>query len=209
MRTIGERLKEARSTKKFSIEKLEKETRIKSEFVKAIENEDWENLPDFPVVQGFVKSIAQTLGMDEKATAALLRRDYPPRELKVNPEPDVSDKFTWSPRLTFFVGIAAVTIALLSYLGYEYYQFRSPPSLKVETPQEGQAVETTTLEVKGETEPDVTLRVNNQPVLVEEEGDFSTVIEISTETSEIIVRAISRSGKETVVHRKIVPKLEE
>lgn len=209
MKTIGERLKEARSSKKFSIEKLEKETKIKGEFIKAIERQEWEKLPDFPVVQGFVKSIAQTLGVDEKGAAALLRRDYPPRELKVNPDPDVSDKFTWSPRLTFFVGIAVVTIAILSYLGYEYYQFLSPPSLKVSTPVENQVVEDATLEVAGETEADVTLRVNNQPVLVEEDGDFTTVIEISSQTEEIIVRAISRSGKETVVRRKIVPQLEE
>jgi transcriptional regulator with XRE-family HTH domain len=209
MRTIGQRLKEARSKKKYSVEKLEKETKIKGEFIKSIEKEEWDKLPDFPVVQGFVKSISQTLGMDERGSAALLRRDYPPKELKVNPEPDVSEKFTWSPRLTFFVGIAVVTLALLSYLGYEYYLFVRPPSLRVSTPTEGQVVETNTLEVAGDTEPDVTLRVNNQPVLVEEDGDFTTVIEISSQTNEIIVRAISRSGKETVIRRKIEPQLKE
>jgi cytoskeletal protein RodZ len=209
MKTIGERLKEARFKKKYSIEKLEKETKIKGEFLRAVENEEWEKVPDFPVVQGFVKSIAQALKMDEKQAAALLRRDYPPKELKVNPEPDVSDKFTWSPKMTFFVGIALVVIALLSYLGYEYYQFISPPSLLVSSPQEGQVVEERTLEVRGEVEADATLRVNNQPVLVEEGGNFSTVLEISSKTKEVMVRAISRSGKETVIRRKIEPRLEE
>lgn len=209
MKTIGERLKEARSRKKYSIEKLEKETKIKGEFIRAVENEEWEKLPDFPVVQGFVKSIAQAVKMDEKGAAALLRRDYPPKELQVNPEPDVSDKFTWSPKMTFFVGVALVVIALLSYLGYEYYQFISPPSLLVSSPQEGQVVEERTLEVKGEVEPDATLRVNNQPVLVKEDGNFFTTLEISSKTNEIIVRAISRSGKETVIRRKIESRLEE
>lgn len=209
MKTIGERLKEARSNKKYSIEKLEKETKIKGEFIRAIEEESWEKLPDFPVVQGFVRSISQTLAMDEKGAAALLRRDYPPKELKVNPEPDVSDKFAWNPRLTFFVGIAVVIIALLSYLGYQYYQFVSPPSLRVDSPKEGQVVEESTLKVSGETKQDATLKVNNQPVLVEDDGGFSTEIEINKTTNEIVIRAISRSGKETVIRRKIEPRLDE
>lgn len=209
MKSIGQRLEEARSEKRLSKEKLEKETKIKASFIEAIEKEEWEKLPDFPVVQGFVKSIAQTLGMDEKGAVALLRRDYPPKDLKVNPEPDVSDKFTWNPRLTFFVGVAVVTIAILSYLGYEYYQFLSPPTLDVSEPREEEVVESNVLTVVGSTDPESTLRVNNQPVLVEDDGSFTTEIEISQETDEIIVRAVSRSGKETVIRRKIVPKLEE
>jgi hypothetical protein len=98
---------------------------------------------------------------------------------------------------------------ILSYLGYEYYQFRSPPVLKVFSPPENQEVNTNIVEVLGETEPDATLRVNNQPVLVEEDGQFKTNIEINDKTEEIIVRAISRSGKETLIRRKIVPKLEK
>lgn len=209
MKTIGQRLKEARADKNISREKLEKETKIKPEFIEAIENEDWDKLPDFPVVRGFVKSIAQHLDIDEKGAVALLRRDYPPKDLKVNPDPDVSDKFTWNPKLTFFVGIAIAVLGLLSYLGYEYYQFVSPPELSVSRPKEGAIVETSPVLVEGDTEPGATIRVNNQPVLVEDGGDFLTQLEITGETNEIVVKAVSRSGKETTIHRKIEPRLKE
>ena len=61
MKTIGRALKEARTQKRLSLSKLESQTKIKKNFIQAIENEDWESLPEFPVVVGFVKSIAGAL----------------------------------------------------------------------------------------------------------------------------------------------------
>ncbi|PIP57517.1 transcriptional regulator, partial [Candidatus Woesebacteria bacterium CG22_combo_CG10-13_8_21_14_all_39_10] len=64
MRTIGEILKSARIKKRYSLKKVERETKIKKEFVEAIESGDWTVLPDFPVVLGFVKNLASFLEVD-------------------------------------------------------------------------------------------------------------------------------------------------
>src|SRR3990172_8865555 len=98
MRLIGEVIKEARLRKKLSKNKLEKDTKIKKDFIEAIEESRWDLLPEFPVVSGFVKTIATYLGLKEDQLVALLRRDYPPKDLKINPNPDISEKFTWSPK---------------------------------------------------------------------------------------------------------------
>jgi len=95
-------LKDGRAKKRYSRERVAKATKIKLEFIEAIEKEDWERLPEFPAILGFVKSVAEVLKLSKRQVAALLRRDYPPKVLPVNPKPDVSAKFTWSPRLTFF-----------------------------------------------------------------------------------------------------------
>lgn len=209
MKTIGKVLKEARIGKKFSREKLEKETKIKKGFIEAIEKETWDELPDFPVVQGFIKSISRSLNVEKKKTLALLRRDYPPKELRVNPKPDISDKFTWSPKIAFFVGVGAVTILILGYLGYQYRQFISSPPLNVKNPKDGQVVEENTVTVSGNTSSDATVKVNNQLVLVDDSGDFSVEIEITKNTKEIVIKATSRSGKEALVRRKIEPNLSQ
>jgi cytoskeletal protein RodZ len=113
MKTIGVLLKEARTKKRYSRARLEKGTKIKKEFIEALEKEKWEELPELPVVQGFVKNIAQFLKIDDKRAAALLRRDYPPKTLSINPKPDVSEKFTWSPKLTFIAGAIVISLAIL------------------------------------------------------------------------------------------------
>ncbi|MBU0572576.1 helix-turn-helix domain-containing protein [Patescibacteria group bacterium] len=208
MKTIGIFIKEARIKKRFSQDKIAKETKIKEEFVVSIEKENWETLPEYPVVIGFVKKISKYLKLDERQAVAFLRRDYPPRVLPVNPKPDVAKKFVWSPKLTFVIGIAVIAIAVLGYLGFQYSSFVSPPKLVVDEPQEEQVIKQKNLIVSGKTDQDATIKINNQPILVEEDGSFKAEIEIFEGTEEIVVKAVSRSGKETTIRRKIYPDLE-
>jgi cytoskeletal protein RodZ len=56
MISVGTFIKEARVKKKLSREKLEKLTKIKSSFLESIEKEDWNNLPEYPVVVGLSKA---------------------------------------------------------------------------------------------------------------------------------------------------------
>jgi cytoskeletal protein RodZ len=210
MRTIGAVLRQKRQSRKLSIGELEKETKIKGAFIESIEEERWEKLPEYPAVQGFVKSITKTLGLKEEQTMAMLRRDYPPEKgLQINPKPDVGNKLIWSPKLTFITGVTSVLLVIVSYLAFQYFNFITPPKLEVEEPEDGQVVTQRNLVVSGNTDANATVRVNNQPVLIEEDGFFTTEVEIFEGTKEIVVKAVSRSGKETVVHRNIKPELRE
>src|SRR4030043_1119432 len=208
MKTIGEVLKEARNKKRYSLEGLEKETKIKRSFIQAIEEENWDFLPEYPVILGFVKNIASFLAIDTKGTVALLRRDYPPKVLSVNPKPDISKEFSWSPKLTFPVGFANVIFLITGYLGFQYIKFISPPVLQVTSPKEGQVVDKQQVLVEGKTDSEATVKVNNQPVLVGEEGTFSIDLDISQKTEEIDVISTSRSGKISEIKVKIVPKFD-
>jgi cytoskeletal protein RodZ len=209
MKTIGLIIKEARARKKLSFSKLEKEIKIKKNFLQAIEKEEWNNLPEFPVVMGFVKNISQAVGLDEEKTVAVLRRDYPPKSLAINPKPDISKTFIWSPKLTFLVGIIVVLMIVLGYLAFQYFRFVSPPSLSVSEPKENQVVTEKMLEVSGKTDTDATIKVDNQPAIVDADGNFKTTIEINDKTVEIEVIAVSRSGKESTVRRTIKVRLND
>ena len=207
MKNIGAIIKEARMRKKLSLSRLEKEIKIKKNFLQAIEKNEWASLPDFPVLAGFVKNISRVLSLDEEKTLAVLRRDYPPKVLAINPKPDISDNFVWSPKLTFLVGIIVVVMLVLGYLAFQYFHFISPPTLTVSEPKENQIVSQNNLVVSGKTDTDATVSVNNQPTIVDADGKFTTTIEINDKTTEIDIKAISRSRKETVVKVKIKPEI--
>ena len=207
MRQIGTYIREARLKKKYSLSHLEGMTRIKREFLDAIERESWEALPAFSVVSGFVKSIAKALELDEKQTSAFLRRDYPPKDIRINPKPDVSDRFFWTPKFTFFAGVFLIFALIVGYLGFQYVNFISPPKLEVIVPKEGQIVTRQFFNVEGKVSPDSTVKVNNQLATVEDDGSFSSQIEVSNILAEVVVSAVSRSGKETIIHRTIKPDL--
>lgn len=207
MKSIGETIKECRTKKKLSRERLENITKIKREFIEALENSNWDILPDYPVVSGFVKNISGALDLDEAHMTALLRRDYPPKILRVNPKPEIRDKFKWSPRATFITGVIVILFIVFSYLGLSYLRFITPPHLELQEPIENQVVKESSLKVRGKTDGEAFVEVNNQPVIVGEDGYFETEVEIFEGTQEIVIVAKSRSGKETVIHRKIIPEL--
>jgi cytoskeletal protein RodZ len=207
MRTIGDILKSARFKKRYSLKKVERETKIKSEFVEAIENGNWAVLPDLPVVSGFVKNLASFLDVDVKVAYATLKRDYLPQKLSINPKPDVGGKFVWTPKYTFLVGILIVILALFGYLGFQFVRFNSPPSLEVAKPPDNFVTTSNKVDVSGKTDSDVVVKINNQLVLVGDDGVFEGQVEIFEGTKEIVITATNRSKKETTIVRKIIPKL--
>jgi cytoskeletal protein RodZ len=203
MRTIGQIIEDARTKKRFSLKKLEDITKIKTSFIESIEKDNWQALPSFTIVLGFVKSIASALDIDEKTAVATLKRDYLPKKLNINPKPDVSSNVSWSPKLTFMVGIIAVILLILGYLGFQYVRFISPPEVTVDSPIEGQKVAVGSIMVFGSSDPDAKIIINSQPVLMDEDGKFSVKIDVNKSTNEIEIKAISRSGKERTISRKI------
>lgn len=195
MITIGNLLKENRLKKGISIRDLEKNTKIRSEFIKRIESSDWANLPDYPIVSGFVKSLAKSLDIPVETAAAFLRRDYVPKKLSINPKPDISNGHFWTPRRTFLTSIGLVLLLVMSYLSFEYYKFVSPPALEIKKPENNQNIISSDIQIEGRTTTDAALTVNNQPVTVDQDGNFASVIKINSSTDRLIFRAVSRSGR--------------
>jgi len=91
----------------------------------------------------------------------------------------------------------------LGYLGFQYKRFISPPFLRVDSPQENQQVVGESVLVFGSTDYDAKIVVNDQPVIVDQDGKFSVNLKVSRDTKEVDIIATSRSGKMTEVKRNI------
>ncbi len=206
MKSVGNLLKVARLKKRRTRREVANATKIKESFVEAIEKGNWPALPEFPIINGFVKAIASYLDINPQEAIAFLRRDYPTKPPVLTPK-NPKKEFRWGPRLPFILGILIILSIILGYLGFQYKKFISPPSLIVNTPTEGQIVKDSPLTVTGKTDSDATVLINNQPALVNDKGGFSADLPISKTTSEVTITAKSRSGKESVIHRKITPQI--
>jgi len=209
MRSIGEFLKAGRLQRKYSIKQLSERTKIKPEYIVAIERQKWGGLPDYAVVSGFVRSIGRSLGLEDSKVLAMLRRDYPPRKLDDLPRKELPGGFSWGPRLTFLLGIGIVVVGVAVYLLVQYRGFSRPPNLEVVSPKEGQEIKTNEIKVVGVSDGDASVIVNNQPVVVDDGGNFVVDIKVVEGEQEIIVRAVSRSGKETEIRRSIKVNFDE
>lgn len=66
MESIGEFFKQVRETKGLTIDEVASKTRIRTDFVKALEDGNFAKLPDQVFARGFVRSYARSLGLDEE-----------------------------------------------------------------------------------------------------------------------------------------------
>src|SRR3989344_2578163 len=138
MRTVGTVLKEARVNLGWSIDKISRDTKIKEKFLIALEESRWASLPNFSVASGFVRSYAQTVGVEPNVTLALLRRDFPesPKEFEKQ-EISLSGRPIWTPRATLITAISLSLLIIFGYLIRQSLLFVAPPPLEVQiTPSE-------------------------------------------------------------------------
>lgn len=188
MRNIGALIKQARTRKKLSVQKLAAKTKIKQNYILAIEKEQWGLLPNLAVAQGFVKNIAQVVGVDREIAAALLRRDFQEsQQVKVQ-----ETTVVWTPKATIIAASLVVTIFLGFYLFHQYSTYAAPPPLNIGGVKRDEGV----VRVSGKTNENAQVLVGEEAVLVDDNGNFQVTISAKP-GDKLTVQALSRSGKAT------------
>ncbi|OGY19165.1 MAG: hypothetical protein A3F04_01420 [Candidatus Chisholmbacteria bacterium RIFCSPHIGHO2_12_FULL_49_9] len=207
MKTVGEILKSARLKQGLKRIELAKKTRINLKYLQALENNEYDNLPEAAFVKGFIRNYANAVGLDPNQALAVFRRDYDqnikgqvvPRELV---PPSTEKRAIWTPKTTTIVGILSLAILLATYFFYQYKLLAGAPELEVIKPEE-QARVSADITVEGKTDPQATLTINNQEVLVNPDGSFSQSLILPQGTRTITIKATSRSGKVRTIQRTI------
>ena len=202
MKTAGDLLKEKRTLKELSLEDVAAKTKIKLEYLKAIESSDFAALPSSTFAKGFLRNYASFLYLNPDTIIAMFRRDFTqnekgeiiPRGL-VNPVGIKPKFFTVSVILT-----TIATLAFLAFLGFQLLSWWSYPSLKLLQPQNGDTYgEKVTF--KGVTVRDATVKVDAQQVIVGDAGQFTLDLIFPAGTHSVIIEATNRSGKTRLLER--------
>ncbi len=110
--TFGESLKRERELRSVTLEEISAATRIATRFLRAIENEEWDQLPGGVFNRGFVRAMARYLGLDEENTVAeytLAVGDRPSVPVWTGSPPMVTPEQPW---LAWIIA-AVVVLALL------------------------------------------------------------------------------------------------
>jgi len=210
-KSIGEILREEREYHRLSLEALAKRTRIRQEYLQALENNEFELLPAAAFVKGYIKTYGQVFGFDYQPLLALLRRDFKesakgtlvPREFI---KPVLRRRRWWSPLTGTVLGLGAIFIVVLGYLGVQWYNFNKPPQISVVQPTENAVVASQVL-VKGKTRMDAIVTVNDQPVALQQDGSFETQIFLPTEgLNTVTIDAKDRRGKKSEIQRTVLVK---
>ena len=125
--SLGEKLRQAREERGFTLSEVAEQTRISSLYLESIENDDYKILPGGIFNKGFVKSFAKFVGVNEQEALAdytrMIAQSEPEAdELKVyRPEVLTDDRSVGSMAPTIIIAIiilALMTGGILFLLNY-------------------------------------------------------------------------------------------
>lgn len=208
MRTVGQILKETREEKFYTLEQVEKSTKIRKELLIALENDDYSKLPPATFVQGFIKNYARFLGLDGGKLLAVFRREFSDKKHK----PYIMDAFVHplgktklkiTPSRVFGVVIALVVLTFFTYLWIQYRQFVGAPPLNVASPADQMTTDVPVIVVEGKTDPEVKVLVNSQEIPVGVDGGFKKELTLSAPINKIDIVAASKFGQKTEIGRTV------
>lgn len=208
MRTVGEILKKARLEKKITLDEVEKKIRIRQKYLSALEENAWDTLPSLPYIKGFLRNYSIFLGLKPEEMLAFFRRQFREQEKSgLLPEgmakPLNDSGFSWTPQLSAITIIFLFVGLFFGYLFFQYRTISSPPTLTIEQPREGEVVMGNSTLVKGSTDKDAVVSINNQKIALSDNGTFQLSINLTPGINTIFIEVTNTFGKKQSITRTI------
>jgi len=187
---LGEVLRSAREAKGVDLTRVERDTKIRSHYLSALERGEYRDLPGAVYTRGFLRNYALYLGLDPEYLIDLYRLET---ALPVErPAPSAPPRPITARRTRALVvtpGAVAASIltilvgAFVVWLGWEFVTFARTPDLRVIEPA-GDVTGLTQLSytIRGLTEPNARITVDglreNRSITADTDGAFSATVDL-------------------------------
>ena len=208
---IGQDLIEWRERAGFSRSQAAAATKIHESLIRIWEEGRWSEVDDAVYTERMLRAYVMFLGgsvpyMVQKYREAidarrLTRRteDLLPRTRKIH----ITD-FLVGYKLLAAAGFILFALSLGGYVFYQARRISQSPSLFVREPQDGLRLESPNVMVRGTTDPDAQVEINGRSAFVEDNGDFSFLLDIPRGATLVVVTAHKRYGRDISVARRVV-----
>ncbi len=200
--TLGERLKNLRSERRLTLAEVSRETKIPVKYIEMIEDGKYEKLPPDVYVRGFLNAYARFLAIDPKKIISLYQREKDinsnlnGEEKKPSKKKKKLPRFVITPHIIIAVFVAVIILGGFSYLYSQIGRFAAVPRLIISSPAENESISGNFVTISGFTDEDAKLTINNQPIMVNDKGEFKEDILLQSGVNTITVTAVNRFNKE-------------
>ncbi|MFZ6022799.1 MAG: RodZ domain-containing protein [Patescibacteria group bacterium] len=181
MLTVGNLLKKAREHSGKHIEEIAQIIKIKPEYLNKIEQNDFSSFNSSTFVKGFIRSYAAFLGLDAENIVALFRRQIGEEDVPLKAKKTLikQQSIVISPTSIMSVAIILFFVAVFGFLISQFYRLQQPPVLKIVQPStEITTSDSPNFEIKGLTEENTIVTVNETQLQLREDNTFSLAVEL-------------------------------
>ncbi len=197
MKKISDILRQRREERGISLDKVEADTKIKKEFLLAIEHGNFQRLPSGYAL-GFVKNYSKYLEIPVSEAVPLFRREYAGKHVTHIVPNFRKSQHKYNRKLFFNTRtflILAVVVLVGIYIFFQYSSLFFAPKLTISQPKNGQTIQNNVVEVEGVTDPYATVTINNEETYVDLQGNFKKSEYLFSGNNKITVVAKNRFGK--------------
>jgi len=202
--TLGEKMKKIRENAGVSLAEIASHTKIKKDYLRKIEQGNYDDLPFDVYVKGFLRSYAKYLGLNSKKIVSQFEKEVGVRKNVKKYQDREKKGFDFKfPSITITPKIASllfssllVTIGAL-YFYFEVDHFSKEPNLVIDSPKVNTTLKSSSVKVSGSTDFENKIVINSQPVYVDSTGKFSEEIGLQKGPNQIVIKASNKFEKST------------
>ena len=211
--SLGERLKKIRLKANIRIEEMARVMKIQKDYLVALEEGKYDQLPADVYVRGYLKQYVSYLGLDYDEILELYKKERGIEEhikkSKAYPEPSRRINFVITPKMIRVAGILILVLGLFFYLWMQLTSLAAPPTLEIYEPASDVTIKEGIIKIKGKTEPEIELFINDKLISIDGQGNFEESVGLTQGMNTLNVKAKSKVGKETEITRKVLVELPE
>jgi cytoskeletal protein RodZ len=186
---LGEVLRAARESKGVDLARVERDTKIRTRYLSALERGEYRELPGSVYTKGFLRNYAHYLGLDPEYLTDLYRLETngaaqpavatPPRPMRARR----ARALVVTPGAIVATILTFGVVAFIGYLGYEFVTFARTPDLRVVEPAGDVAsYRQSEYTITGVTEPNSRITVDglreNPVITADAQGRFSVTVKL-------------------------------
>lgn len=204
---LGAKLKAARELKQINPEVAAHRLNIRLEYLIAIEEDRFNNLPPGLYSKNYIKEYAALLGFPSSEIKKWLNENL---EIVNEAHDPFSQKivrkqeFIVFPKLIKNIVLIFIFLTCILYLAFYFKKIIFPPELNIYQPEKNLKISNHFIEIKGATEAEAEININGEAILNTNKGNFSTVINLKRGLNNIVITAKKKYSGEASVLRQIL-----
>ncbi|MFH1029994.1 MAG: helix-turn-helix domain-containing protein [bacterium] len=208
---LGSLLKIAREKRGISLDMISSIIKIDAKYLKAFEENDFASLPEGIYRDKFLKKYAEFLEVEGKSML-LFPISEPQRvqgelyKCEIGKASIIKKikNFLLNPKVIRNAIILVLVFTGVAYLYFMGYNIVSPPKLVITSPYDDFVTEEFVVDIKGETEKNATVFINDKEIFCIQKGNFNETIDLKKGINIVKISAKKKYGKENVVYRKVL-----
>lgn len=208
--TLGEKFKKVREHNRLDIKEISEELQVRVKYLELLEQGHFDRLPADVYVRGILKNYAGYLGIPVDQALKLYDKErdvynnVKESEERKEQHKTGTPKVVITPRTIKVILVIFIALGFFIYLLWQVVNLTSAPELTIISPAADETIDSSTLDIVGNAEPETIVTINGQQIGIERDGSFRETVSLQEGINIVRISAVNKLGRETVIERNVL-----